>query len=84
MDTEILIPFGGSNFKYPSTFLRTFFEWKLASLLKSFQIVYKWLEKQFSLIPTGRGQMDTQNRKSFQSVYNELKKLLSLIPTEER
>ena len=70
MDTEIFILFRSGNFKYPSTFLRTFFEWKLASLLKSFQIVYKWLEKQFSLIPTGRGQMDTQKLKCFQNIYN--------------
>ena len=68
------------KFKYPSTFLRTFFEQKRTIEPESFQTVYKWLEKQFSLIPTGRGQVETQNRKSFQSVYNELKNCSHLFP----
>ena len=55
--------------KYPSTFLRTFFEWKRTIEPENIQTVYKWLEKQFSLIPTGRGQMDTQKSKCLQNIY---------------
>ena len=56
-------------FKYPFTYLRTFFEWKLAFLFESFKTVYKWLEKQFSPIRTEKGQVDTQKSKCFQIIY---------------
>ena len=69
---------------YPSTFLRTFFEQKRTIEPESFQTVYKWLEKQFSLIPTGRGQVETQKPKCFQNIYKSLGKLLSLIPAEKQ
>ena len=55
---------------YPSTFLRTFFEQKRTIEPESFQTVYKWLEKQFSLIPTEKQQMHTQLAKYFQNIYN--------------
>ena len=37
---------------------------------KSFQILYRLIEKQFSLIPTGRGQMATPKSKYLQNIYN--------------
>ena len=65
-----MIPFRGGNFKYPSTFLRTFFEQKRTIEPESFQTVYKLLEKQFSPIRTGRGQVETQKSNCFQNIYN--------------
>ena len=60
--------------KYPSTFLRTFFEQKRTIEPESFQTVYKWLEKKFSPIRTEKGQVDTQKSNCFQIIYKLLGK----------